>query len=88
MTTLHTPKLSDFSEDDLAILERMAKRMGQSPEQLLSPSMIYGVQAYWPAWLEANHAETGMAYMLQGKLPRLAKEAIHAAVSMTNHCDY
>ncbi|HEU0073741.1 MAG TPA: hypothetical protein VFS30_06995 [Dehalococcoidia bacterium] len=87
MTTLRTPKLSDFSEDDRAILERMAKRTGQSPEQLLNPS-IFGVQTHWPAWLEANHAETGMAYMLQGKLPRLAKEAIHTAVSMTNHCNY
>ena len=87
MTTLHTPQLSDFSDEDRAILERMAKRMGQSAEQLLHPS-IFGVQAHWPAWLEANHAETNQAYRIQGKLPPLAKEAMHVAVSMTNHCNY
>jgi alkylhydroperoxidase family enzyme len=87
MTTLHTPQLSDFSADELAILERIAKRMGQSPEQLLHPS-IFGVQTYWPAWLEANQAESSQAYRLQGKLPQLAKEAMHVAVSMTNHCEY
>jgi alkylhydroperoxidase family enzyme len=87
MTTLHTPRLSDFSAEDLVVLDRIAKRMGQTPEQLLQPS-IFGVQTYWPAWLEANHAESSQAYRLQGKLPQLAKEAMHVAVSMTNHCDY
>ncbi len=48
MTTLHTPRLSDFSDDDLAILERIAKRMGMSAEQMLNPS-IFGVQTHWPA---------------------------------------
>ncbi len=87
MTTLHTPQLSDFSEEDRAILERLAKRMGQTPEGLLSPS-IHGVQTHWPAWLEANHLESNQAYRIQGKLPQIAKEAIHVAVSMTNHCNY
>ena len=87
MTTLKTPQLSDFSEDDRSILERIAKRTGQAPEQLLN-SGVLGVQAHWPAWLEANHQESNQAYRLQGKLPQLAKEAMHVAVSMTNHCNY
>jgi alkylhydroperoxidase family enzyme len=87
MTTLLTPRLADFSQEDRAVLERMAKRMGRTPEALLDPS-IMGVQAHWPAWLEANHLETNQAYRIQGKLPQIAKEAIHVAVSMTNHCSY
>ncbi|MGQ0524154.1 MAG: hypothetical protein ACT4P8_10895 [Betaproteobacteria bacterium] len=87
MTTLHTAQLADFSEEDRAILERLAKRMGKTIEALLEPS-IMGVQTHWPAWLEANHLETNHSYRLQGKLPPLAKEAIHVAVSMTNHCSY
>ena len=51
MTTLRTRQLSDFSPDDRAILERVAKRMGQRPEDVLRPG-IFGVQAHWPAWLE------------------------------------
>lgn len=53
MTTLQTPKLSDFSAEDQATLTRVAKRMGQTPEELLRPG-IFGVQAHWPAWLESN----------------------------------
>jgi alkylhydroperoxidase family enzyme len=87
MTTLHDPQLADFSEEDRAILERMAKRLGRTPEALLDAS-IMGVQAHWPAWLEANHQETNQAYRIPGKLPQIAKEAIHVAVSMTNHCSY
>lgn len=87
MTTLHTPQWSDFSVEEQAVLERAAKRMGQTPEQLLHPT-IFGVQARWPAWLEANHAESSQAYRRQGKLPQLAKESIHVAVSMTNQCHY
>jgi alkylhydroperoxidase family enzyme len=87
MTTLHTPQLREFSEEDRTIIERMAKRLGRSPEALLEPS-IMGVQAHWPSWLEANHLETNQAYRNQGKLSQIAKEAIHVAVSMTNHCSY
>jgi alkylhydroperoxidase family enzyme len=87
MTTLHTPRLTDFSLEDRAILERMAKRMGRTPEAVLEPS-IMGVQTHWPAWLEANHAETSQSYRIQGKLTPIAKEAIHVAVSITNHCSY
>lgn len=87
MTTLRTPELFDFDEGDRAVLSRVAARMGQSPEQLLRPS-IFGVQAHWPAWLEANHEESTQAYRNQGRLPQVAKEAMHVAVSMTNHCSY
>ncbi|MGD9714428.1 MAG: hypothetical protein AB7V46_20560, partial [Thermomicrobiales bacterium] len=76
MPTLHTPELSNFSDEDRAALERIARRMGQTPEQLLRPS-IFGVQTHWPAWLEANHAETNQTYRIQGKLPQLVKEAMH-----------
>lgn len=87
MTTLRTPRLADFSAEDRALLERTAKRMGRTAEALLEPS-IMGVQTHWPAWLEANHLETNQSYRIQGKLPPIAKEAIHVAVSMTNHCSY
>ncbi len=87
MTTLYTPRLSDFSDEDLAALERIAKRMGMAPEEMLKPS-IFGVQTYWPAWLEANHQQTLYSYQFQGALPKLAKEAMHVAVSMTNKCNY
>lgn len=87
MTTLHEPRLTDFSPDDRATLERVAKRMGRSVEDLFRPS-IFGVQTYWPAWLEANFDHSLATYMRRGILPPLAKEAMHAAVSMTNRCEY
>ena len=87
MTTLHTPQLSDFSMEDHATLERVAKRTGQRLEELLRPG-IFGVQAHWPAWLEANFNQTLYGYRLHGVLPPLAKEAMHVAVSMTNHCSF
>jgi hypothetical protein len=87
MTTLQIPALSDFSTEDQAILERVAKRMGQKPDELLRPG-IFGVQAHWPAWLEANYEHTVSSYRLHGVLPTLAKEAMHVAVSMTNRCTF
>lgn len=87
MTTLRTPQLSDFSTEDQATLERVAKRTGQSAERLLSQG-IFGVQAHWPAWLEANLEQSLASYFLHGSLPPVAKEAMHVAVSMTNHCEY
>lgn len=87
MTTLKTPRLADFSSDDRAILERVAKRMGRTAEDLLRPG-IFGVQAHWPAWLEANFQHSLSTYFRHGVLPPLAKEAMHVAVSMTNHCEY
>jgi len=87
MTTLRARQPSDLSPDDHAILERVAKRMGQRLEDVLRPG-IFGVQAYWPAWLEANHEQTLHGYRMHGVLPSLAKEAMHVAVSMTNRCNF
>jgi alkylhydroperoxidase family enzyme len=87
MTTVRIPGLSELSADDRAALERVAKRMGQTLEELLSPG-IFGVQTHWPAWLEANLDQTLQGYRRQGVLPTLAKEAMHVAVSMTNHCNF
>ncbi len=87
MTTLRTRQLADLSPDDQAILERVAKRMGQRLEDVLRPG-IFGVQAHWPAWLEANYEQTLQGYRMHGVLPQLAKEAMHVAVSMTNRCNF
>ena len=87
MTTLHAPQITDFASEDRAILERLAKRMGQSIEDLLRPG-IFGVQTHWPAWLEANFQHSLATYLLPGTLPPLAKEAMHVAVSMANRCEY
>lgn len=67
--------------------ERLAKRMGQAVDDLLQPH-IFGVQTHWPAWLEANFQHSLATYMFRGTIPPLAKEAMHVAVSMTNHCEY
>ena len=87
MTTLHRCQLEDLSPDERAMLEQVAKRMGQSVDHLLRPG-IFGVQAHWPAWLEANYEQTLHGYRMHGSLPSLAKEAMHVAVSMTNHCTF
>ena len=87
MTTLRAPLLTHFSTEERATLERIATRMGRSVEELLAPG-IFGVQTHWPAWLEANFDHSLVTYMRVGTLPQIAKEAMHAAVSMTNKCDY
>jgi alkylhydroperoxidase family enzyme len=87
MTTLRVPQSSELSSDDHAILERVAKRMGQTVEGLLRPG-IFGVQTHWPAWLEANFEHSLATYLFRGTLPPLAKEAMHVAVSVTNNCEY
>ena len=87
LPTLHDPVMTDFSQEEQAILAKIAQRQGRSAEELLQPT-IAGVQAHWPAWLETNHLETNQSYRLQGRLPQLAKEAIHVAVSMTNNCHH
>ncbi|HWK10794.1 MAG TPA: hypothetical protein VNR64_12125 [Vicinamibacterales bacterium] len=87
MTTLHEPRLTDLTPDDRATVERVAQRMGRSVDDLLRPG-IFGVQAYWPQWLEANFDQSLATYMGRGALPPLAKEAMHVAVSMTNKCEY
>ena len=87
MTTLRQPDPAHFSSDDRAIIERVAKRMGQTVDHLLRPG-IFGVQGHWPAWLEANYLQTLQGYRMQGVLPPLAKEAMHVAVSMTSRCTF
>jgi alkylhydroperoxidase family enzyme len=87
MTTLRKPQVSDFSVEDLSTLERIANRTGQRVEQLLTPG-IFGVQAHWPGWLEANLDHSLATYLSRGTLTQLAKEAMHVGVSMTNHCEY
>ena len=88
MTTLRTSQATDFSPEDWTILERVAKRMGRSVEELLHPG-IFGVQTHWPSWLEANFDHSLATYMRRaGALPQNFKEAMHAAVSITNNCEY
>jgi len=87
MTTLRPCQFSDLSPDDRMILERVAKRMGQRLDDVLRPG-IFGVQAHWPAWLEANYEQTLQGYRMHGSLPPIAKEAMHVAVSMTNRCTF
>jgi hypothetical protein len=43
---------------------------------------------HWPAYMAANHKQALASYQFQGVLPQLAKEAMHAAISMTNGCDF
>jgi len=87
MTTLRAPQMADLSLEDQATLERIATRMGQSPEALLRPG-IFGVQTHWPAWLEANFEHSLATYLFRGTLSPLAKEAMHVGVSVTNNCEY
>ncbi len=87
MPTLRDPQISDFSEQELAVLAKLAQRQGRTLEELLQPT-IGGVQAHWPDWLQENVLESNQSYRLQGRLPQLAKEAIHVAVSMANNCDH
>lgn len=87
MTTLKLPVIADMPAEDRDRLERVAKRMGQRAEDLLKTG-IFAVQTYWPEWLEANFEQAVASYLHRGALPPLAKEAMHVAVSMTNHCEY
>jgi hypothetical protein len=87
MTTLRASTLTDFSADERATLERVARRLGMPVDALLQPS-IFGVQTHWPQWLEANVEHSFATYLRPGVLPPVAKEAMHAAVSMTNRCQY
>jgi len=84
MTTLRLPA-PELEPDDRQVLERIAQRMGQAPEQM---SMIWQAQTYWPQHLEANYRQMLYSFRFQGKIPSLTKEAMHAAVSMTNRCEF
>jgi hypothetical protein len=85
MTTLRLPKTNDLAPEDSRILERVTKRMGMTVDQM---SMIWQAQAYWPAHLEANYTQMLYSFRFQGQIPTLTKEAMHAAVSMTNRCEF
>lgn len=87
MPTLRTPQLTDFSDDERTMLERLASRTGRTVEQLLTPG-VFGVQTHWPTWLEANLDHSLATYYARGLLSQLAKEAMHVGVSMVNHCEY
>lgn len=85
MTTLRLPRADELDPDDRQVLERVAKRMGMKPEQM---SMIWQAQAHWPQHLESNYNQMLYSFRFQGKIPTLTKEAMHAAVSMTNRCEF
>jgi hypothetical protein len=87
MTTLRLPKLAEMPAGDRDTLERLARRMGVPVEGLLQAE-IFAAQTHWPAWLEANFDHALASYLFPGTLPVIAKEAMHVAVSMTNHCEY
>ena len=87
MATLRFPSLDDFSPEDRAILDRLSKRMGRQPEDVVKGG-VFGAQARWPALLEANHIKGLYGYRLQGALPQIAKEAMHVGIAMANKCDY
>jgi hypothetical protein len=85
MTTLRLPHADQLSEEDRATLEAVARRLGATPDTM---SDIWRAQMHWPRYLEANHRQTLYGFRLQGAIPTLTKEAMHAAVSMANKCDF
>jgi len=85
MTTLRLPTLDELEPADRQILEGVANRLGVTPDRM---SMIWRAQAHWPAHLEANHRQMLYSFRFQGQIPTLTKEAMHAAVSMTNRCEF
>ena len=85
MTTLRLPHAQDLDPADRQVLDRVAKRMGIAPEHM---SMIWQAQSHWPEHLEANYRQMLYGFRFQGKIPTLTKEAMHAAVSMTNRCEF
>ena len=85
MPTLRFARPDDLSDEDRAILERIAKRRGTTVDKL---SEIWLAQAHWPALLEANIRESSAAFFATGKLSMLIKQAMHVAVSMSNACDF
>lgn len=87
MPTLRTLNTADLSDEERAVLERLAARTGRSLEQLLTPG-VFGVQTHWPAWLEANLDHSLATCYGRGSLSQLVKEAMHVGVSMVNHCEY
>jgi hypothetical protein len=85
MTTLRLPRAEELASNDRQVLERVARRMGMQPDQM---SMIWRAQFYWPEHLEANYNQMLYSFRFQAKIPTLTKEAMHAAVSMANRCEF
>lgn len=85
MSTLRLPPAADLPDEDRAVVETVARRLGASPDQL---SDIWRAQMHWPRYLEVNHRQAMSGFRLQGAIPTLTKEAMHAAVSMANRCEF
>ena len=85
MTTLRLASAADLSDEDRAIVEAVARRLAAPPDQL---SDIWRAQMHWPRYLEANHRQGLYGFRLQGAIPTLTKEAMHAAVSVANRCEF
>lgn len=85
MTTLRLPNGDELSPEDREVVEAVAKRLGTPPDEV---SMIWRAQLHWPQHLEANYRQMLYSYRFQGKIPALTKEAMHAAVSMHNRCEF
>lgn len=85
MTTLRLPTADELEPQDREVLERVAQRIGAKPDQM---SMIWRAQSHWPQHLEANHRQMLYSFRFQGQIPTLTKEAMHAAVSMVNRCEF
>ena len=51
-------------------------------------SDIWRAQMHWPRYLEVNPRQGMSGFRLLGAIPTLTKEAMHAAVSMANKCEF
>jgi len=85
VTTLRLPRPDELDPDDRQVIERVATRMGMTTDQM---SKIWQAQFNWPEHLEANYNQMLYSFRYQGKIPTLTKEAMHAAVSMSNRCEF
>lgn len=85
MTTLRLPKGDELAPEDREVAEAVAKRLGTQVDEM---SPIWRAQLHWPQHLEANYRQMLYSYRFQGRIPALTKEAMHAAVSMHNRCEY
>ena len=84
MPTLRFRRFDEIPPEDLEHVAFLRARM-RGREDI---DGIWGAQAHWLQYMAANHQQALAGYQLQGVLPRLAKEAMHVAVSMSNSCDY
>jgi hypothetical protein len=85
LTTLRLPPAGERPDGDRAVVEAVARRLGTTPDEL---SDIWRAQMHWPRYLEVNHRQGMSGFRLLGAIPTLTKEAMHAAVSMANRCEF